>query len=148
MPLIVLTVSVVRPRSMSDNRQTIKLLGWLAHPHKDDTTDYGETDNLLHIKSDRTSILAMRILISELVKLGRDRFKFDVSDEPPCACSLWLLQICVLDWCFTAPRGGNRCNATQLKASCKRFVDVTDSFFSEGECYSFSTYGCVNVQCI
>ena len=64
-----------RSRSMVA-KKLIKIIFWLAHPHKDDKEEDSSGIDLLTYDTDRVCILAIRMLILLLVRLCGEDFNF------------------------------------------------------------------------
>jgi hypothetical protein len=71
-----------RPRSLRLRKQLFKIIFWLAHPDKEDaqTANFSTEDiDLLTCKTERSTILAVRVLVSILFRLCGEVFDFAVS---------------------------------------------------------------------
>jgi len=69
-----------RSRSMKLAKKLIRIIWWLAHPHKDDPENPDTSKiNLLTVFTNRCCVLAIRILILLLIKLCGSDFEFIVS---------------------------------------------------------------------
>ena len=70
-----------RPRSLRPRKQLFKIIFWLAHQDEDAQTANFSTEDidLLTCKTERSTILAVRILVSILLRLCGEEFDFAVS---------------------------------------------------------------------
>jgi len=79
-----------RSRSMKNQKKLIRIIFWLAHPHKDSTVSDSSKTDLLKDFSNRCCVLAVRMLIQVLVKICDEEFLFAVCLHLPCRVTFWI----------------------------------------------------------